>query len=988
MASLFPFQMGLKLMGLAMKFSSSFRKEIYNPAMDYNLNATLQITTRAGDANLFIKFKDGTMKSGKGVIENPDLTLVYKDKDLMAAAISTSAEDTLDLLLSGDLYYTGNMAILAKFSYINSIFPSIKKRPVSSSFPPPDKITEEQEKMKPFQNVILAEKIDKVRYLNDPYLGNYTIQDFPALFELKNRWFSEHVWMCHERAKNITDFFQTEGFDTDLAGKPWNPALRQGKMLQYLLENKSAKVFEGDLLPGSTTSKRMGVQLFPEFGALTIWPELHSVHARKINPYHIDQKTINILNEVFPFWIDRNIREQARAKYGNPLSQQLEEYFVLYFMWKTQAISHTIPNFTKALEKGLVPLRDEITEHLNQTSDPDKKAFYEAMICTLEGVVRYADNLRREVERQVNTIKTTLRRKISEEEREQLQTSLYRLEKMLKSLWQVPNKPAVTFQDAIIEVWILWLCLHQENMNAGLSIGRLDQILYPYFAHDMENATSEKEKEVLLKDTIELIGAFYLKCQDHLPLVPNVGNKLFGGSSSDQAITLGGVTPEGENAVNDLTYIFLKVTELITLRDPNVNARFHPEKNSREYLQRLCEVNINTTSTPSIHNDKEMIQALIHHGFKPEDARNWGATGCVEPTSIGKHFGHTNCMLFNLVAPLEILMNNGYHPLIHPKIGPETGEFTLETFPSFQALLEGFKTQLAFFIRQAVEYNNNLGIIHQEQHPTPFLSAIFDGPTEAGKDVVDGGALYNSSGVACVALADIVDSLFALKSLVYDKKIISLEEFKDVCDRDFSEPNDKVLLERIKRVPKFGSDTPETNEFAQELVDFLYEEFRKEKNYRGGEYFIGLWSMSNHVAFGKLSGTLPSGRLRGKAFTPGITPAPSATDALLQNIKSVASLDSLKLPNNIAFNIKLVPGPQDTHEDALRHFVDYTKSYFDLGGLQIQFNVVTSDTLRDAMVNPENYRWLMVRISGYNAYFTTLNEDMQIELIERMEFHA
>jgi len=992
MPNLLLFRFGLKLMHLGFKLSKNLRKEIYNPELNYAFNKKIQITTRDGNSNIFIEFNNGKMTSGIKKIENPDLILVYRNKKIMSKAFSASADKSIDMLLSGDLYYIGNLSYLSKFSYLTTIFPKKPKLKDSISFPPPTKVTAELKERKPIQNLILNKKVDNVKYLEDPYLGKYSIDDFPWLYNAKNKWFSTHPYICAERAKNVTEFHRIYGFEEDLKGVQenkgeFNPSLRQGLMLKYILSKKKPIILDDDILPGTTTSKRLGVQIFPELGGIGIWPELYTVHARYLNPYHITKEDRDILNHyVFPYWMDRNIREQARKEYGNTLSQRLEEYFCLYFMWKTQAISHTIPDFEFVLKNGTLKIINLIEEKINLLQDIkaknineyyDKKNFYLGMKAALEGVNIYAENLEKEVMAQFN--KSNRKEKLI---------------KIINSLKQVPKYPARSFREAITCIWIIWLCLHQENMNAGLSLGRLDQILYPYFEKDIENLnlqSNESNKDSLenyIKEVIELIGAFYLKCQDHLPLVPNAGNKLFGGSSSDQALTLGGVTSSGENAVNDLTYIFLKVTEMLGFRDPNVNARYHTEKNSIEYLKRLCEVNINTTSTPSIHNDKEMIETLIQHGFKPEDARNWAATGCVEPTSIGKHFGHTNCMMFSLIGPLEILMNDGYHPLIHPKINSITPEFKSEKYPTFEHLMNGYYEQLKFLIRNSIEYNNNLGIIHQKIHPTPLLSALIQGPIEKGIDLTKGGAVYNSSGVALVAFVDVVDSLFSIKKIVYEKKLITLEKLKIILDRDFYENEDKIILEHIKHLPKFGSDNAEVNKLAAELVDFLYNEFGKYKNYRGGNYYIGFWSMSYHVAFGKLSGTLPSGRLKGKAFTPGITPAPGSSDMLIENIKSVAKINARKTPNNIAFNVKLVPDPNDSHELAVNHFCGYAKSYFDLGGLQLQFNVVTSEVLKDAMIHPENYRWLMVRISGYNAYFVTLNRDMQIELIERYEFHT
>lgn len=977
MTSTVPLKLGLKLMGAGFALSPRLRREIFDPATSFAFNLDIQITTRAGDEHVYLSFKDGKMRTGTGKLAKPGLVLVYRDKAILAKAIQYSPEDSLDMLLSGDLYYIGNLVALSKFSYLTTIIPRKVKRPVSPGFPSSTPISVEHARVKRVETIILNKQVDAVRYLPDPYLGEFSLEAFPSLVDMKDRLFSERPAICTERARNLTAFFREEGFELDASGAPWNPSLRQGLALKHVLATKEPRIFEGDMLPGSTTSKRLGVQLFPEFGATLIWPELHTVRSRRLNPYEIDAADIDTLNhDVFPFWIDRNIREHTRKKYGNPISQRFDDHFVLYFMWKTQAISHTIPDWSSLFEKGISGIIASVRNaRARANGDPGKVAFHDGVIAALEGVLLHASRLREEALRQA-AVATDPRRSAE-------------LMEMARVLSVVPASPATTFREAITATWIAWVALHQENMNAGLSLGRLDQVLYPYFERDMHGAGTPEAKARVLREVIELVFSFYMKCGDHLPLVPNVGNKLFGGSSSDQALTLGGMTRDGQDAVNDLTYIFLKVTEMACVRDPNVNARFNVSCNSNEYLARLCEVNINTTATPSLHNDEVMIRSLVQRGFAIDDARDWAATGCVEPTIVGKHFGHTNCMLLNLVAPLEVLMNDGHHPIIHYPVSEGlTPPFSSERYRTFDEVLAGYKAQLAFLIEKSVEINNMLGTAHQATHPTPLLSALIQGTVEAGRDVVDGGATYNSSGVALVALVDVIDSLLALKMVVFEWKKATLEQFKQAIDRNYSAPHDKVILEHVKRVPKFGSDDPGSNALAADLVAFMDETYGKARNYRGGRYMVGFWSMSNHTAFGKLSGALPSGRLAGKAFTPGITPSPGSSDQLLDNIKTVARIDGNRTPNNIAFNVKLVPGPGDAHAVSVDRFAAYAKSYFDLGGMQMQFNVVTSGMLRDAMKHPEQYRWLMVRISGYNAYFIELNEDMQRELIERMEFRA
>ena len=552
---------------------------------------------------------------------------------------------------------------------------------------------------------------------------------------------------------------------------------------------------------------------------------------------------------------------------------------------------------------------------------------------------------------------------------------------------KVPKEPCSSVYEAVTAIWTVFTALQMENANSALSIGRLDQLLQPFFKMDMEKARTEAERERVVKNTMEYVGSLFLRINDHDPLVPGVGNKLFGGTSSDDTVTVGGVDRTGKTAVNDMTYIILKAAEMFGFQDPNMNAKYYSGVNSKEYLRRLCEVNINMAASPIIQNDKAVIEALVHQGIPVEDARDWGASGCVEPDICGKHYGHTNCMMLNMVAPVEMVLNNGTHPVMGDKIGPETGNPAVD-LPTFSSFLEAYKVQLKYLMEKSVEINNYLGIAHQYMHPTPLLSACFCGPMEKGRDVINGGAVYNSSGVALVSISDAIDSLLVIKELVYEKSEVRFPDLLAALDDDFTSPENRKLLARINRVKKFGShaDSGEPNRMAQDLMDYCYDYYIAQPNYRGGVYWPGYWSNSYHVGFGMLSGALPSGRRKGKAFTPGLTPAPGASDQVLDNIHDVASLNNLKMPNNISFNIKLVPHPGDSTEDVLDQFTGYVQSYIDLGGMQWQCNVISSETMREAQKHPDDYRWLIVRISGYNAYFVKLNEKMQEELIERAEF--
>lgn len=980
----------LRAMSLYFQVNPEFRRNIIDekPAQyRYVFNAKFQFRTRDDSICVYAIFEDGRMRVGKGKIESPDLTFNFKSPAGMRRLFSiTKPADPLTMMLENELSTEGNLMYLAKFGHISKDMTMGKKKRkvLAEKKPNPNLIISynpEARSSHPLSHraTLKSYPHDQVKVLDEPFLSEYSLEDFPRLRFIRERLYVNTGEICTERPRLITEYFLRHGFEKDASGRKRDPELRQAEALNYLLTNRQPIIWDWDLLAGTSTTKEVGVLMYPEFGAVALWPELLTVDDRTLNPYKISAEDVDILNyQVFPFWADRCIMEYTRRKYNNPLCQKLDQRWVLYFSWKPHAVSHTIPNFPMILSRGLLDIIREAKEKEEKAQTEKERNFYRAIQLAQQGVINYANNLSQkawEMAQNLSDIDPEQSRRKKE------------LETMADVCARVPAYPARDLQEAINCIWICWVALHMENMNAGLSLGRLDQWLQPYFLADVAQAKSEQEKKEIIKKAIELVGCFYLKCADHLPTVPDLGNRLFGGSSSDQALTLGGVDRNGESAVCDMTYIFLKVTEMLSLRDPNVNARYYPGINSEEYLKRLIEVNTITAATPSLHNDSVIIPALVNQGFALEDARDWGATGCVEPTSCGRHFGHTNCMLLNTVAALEMAMNNGVHPLIGEQVGPKTGNPSdPKSFPSFEDFKEAYKKQLSFLIDQSIEYNNLLGTAHQYLHPTPLLSSFFEGPMEKGKDVIEGGARYNTSGAALVSITDVIDSLMSIKQLIYEEKIVDWETLLDALAKDFV--GYEALHTRIlTKVPKFGTDAEEPRKLAQELIDFIYDEYQRHENYRGGKYTSGFWSMSNHVAFGTLSGALPSGRRKGKPFTPGITPSPGLTDQLLPSIRTISSLDPIKMPNNIAFNVKVAPGPQDTHQEFVERVTAYAKTYFELGGMQMQFNIVTTEMLKDAMVHPENYRWLLVRISGYNAYFVELNPDMQKEIIERTEFN-
>ena len=974
--------LGLRAVAFAFNHSRPLRRRM--KCSDGWINFSVGICTETGSVAQTIIFHDGRVRVSHGVNGGSDVVLKTGDDAALKELVSAPPSEVLRMMLRNRLTIGGNLAFLQLFIYYLSLLSGRMLKRMLHKARKEEIETRRREyctdghgpaeslKGRRKEHLRADRGGDRnVVYLDDPYLPDFDLDDFPRLKKLLERQRGSRPELCAERPKLLTEWYRRNGFEEVSPGRPWQPVLRQGLAFEYLMAHKKPVIAESQLLAGSTTTSPVcGVVVYPDAQALTIWGELNTVDKRLLNPYAVNDETRETLNDVFPFWIKRSFHECVNRDYGRPLSLKLSERLVAIVCSKAICVSHTVPGIRTIMEKGTSGIIDDIQARLAVDSlDEEGRATLEGMVHSLRGLEAYSDRLASEARLQAA--------------KETDPTRVKELLGMAQSCSRVPRMQAATLDEAVQSFWTTWIGMHMENTNAGLSPGRLDQWLQPFYLADMEKINDDAGRRDYIRHAVELISCLYLRISDHMPLSPDIGNILFGTSPPNQVITLGGVTPEGEDGVNDMTYIFLKVTEMLGLPDPNINARINPEKNSETYIRRLCEVNYTTSATPSLHNDTAVFAALRPHGYPEEHIRDWSATGCVEPTISGRHNGHTGGILINLVAAMEMALHNGRHPFMQWDIGPRTGN--VEDFATFDAFFEAYAAQLRFLIEQAVSLNNLFGEVHARMRPTPFISSTIEGCIDKGRDITRAGALYNTTGAANIGLADIVDSLMAVKKLVFDERKVGFRELNDAVDSGFKKAA-KVQALVQNKVPLFGSGDPEAAAMANRVASLIHGIYASHRNYRGGRYTSGFWSMSQHTAYGNLSGTLPSGRLAGKPFTPGLTPEPHASRNYLDFISAVAGLDPVNMDNNMAFNVKLAPSPSDSRDKIVSTMAGYVKTYCSLGGMQMQFNVVDSRMLKDAMAHPEDYRDLIVRISGYNAYFVALSRAQQLELIGRAEY--
>lgn len=801
------------------------------------------------------------------------------------------------------------------------------------------------------------------------------LDSLPRLENLRKLHFDTKAEICVELPLLMTQYLKKFDNPGD------SPELRAGKMYKYILENKRVVFHDDNLLAGTTTTKRKGVLLHPDAYAITIWPELETISQRPMNPFDISEKEIERLNlEIFPFWLERTLPEVARRVYDNPRCQQLMERIIFYLVTKEHVISHTIPDYAAVVNKGLLEIIKEAEERGNAANDQETRDFYRAVQLSLEGILAYADKLSQEAARKARSEYNQARR-----------DELLKISEVCR---RVPAHPPRSFREAVNAMWICKVALHQETPNIALSLGRLDQVLYPAFEEDLKQSRRDGREEEFLKEAIELVGCLWLKICDHMPVSPEAGEILFGGSGSNQAVTLGGVDLEGNLAVNDLTYIMLRATELLQLRDPNVNARYHPGLNgnpeimqkNQAYLQRLCQVNLKTKATPCFHNDKAAIETLVAQGILLEHARDYGVVGCVEPSSSGRTFGHSGAIMMNLPAVLELALFQGKHRLTEgDQISPHETQAP-ELMTSFEDFKQAFKTQLEWLIDQAVIQNNNLGRVYQQHHPFPMLSALMEGCLKNGKDVIQGGAIYNSSGAAMIGLAEVVDSLTAIEEFVFGNGPNTVTFAEIITAINLNWEGYEPLQRRLVKSPhKFGTDSQLARQNADWLMKLLHDTFQNKEHYRNGTYTVGYWTMTTHAGFGYLTGALPSGRKKGEPFPSGITPVSGVAPQLNDVLDFVANLNHIWITNGQALNLKYTPGTSSAPKLA-QCIETFFKAMGPAGGLQVQCNIIDSNTFEEARQFPERHRDLFVRVSGYSAYFVDLSDIMQKEIITRAEY--
>ena len=778
------------------------------------------------------------------------------------------------------------------------------------------------------------------------------LEQTPRITLLKEKMLNEPRYVSIEQARIITRIYQ----ENESLSIPKKRALS----LKAALEELEIGVEKEELIVGNRTKGvRYGV-VFPESGCSWVNKEFETLPTRPQDKFRIKKEDVKEFKEIiYPYWQDRSLEDVIKENYGEEINAIAK---VVKINQKDHAQGHICPDTKTWLELGPKGLMTKAYEKL-KNCDENQKEFYECTIIVLEGVchfmMRYHDYI------------LTMLESLEDDNKKSLQ-------RVADICANLASRPAQSFHEAVQSLWFLFVVLHMESNASSFSPGRMDQYLYPYYQKDIEKGIISKQ------EALEILECLWLKFNQIVYLRNQHCAKYFAGFPIGFNIAIGGIDENGCDIYNELSLLLLKAQYHLGLPQPNLSVRLN-KNSSHELIQEAIKVVAKGSGMPQFFNDEAIVNSMIKDlGIEEKDARNYAIVGCVELTTHGNNLGWSDAAMFNLNKALELTMNHEKCLLTNEPIGLDLG--SIETYESFEDLENAFQKQIDYFIEKMMKAEIVVEKAHQDCLPTAFLSTVIDSCLEKGVDVTRGGAKYNLSGIQMIQIANLADSLAAIKELVYDEKIITRHELLEALQADFK-GYEIIQTMLLNKVPKYGNDVKWVDELGAKWAGYFRERMKDYTNYRGGLYHTGMYTVSAHVPMGENVGASPDGR---NALTPladgGMSPVygrdmagPTAV------LKSVSRMKDSYTTNGGLLNMKFLPEFFKT-ETGMMKFENFLRAFVDLKIPHIQFNVVRREDLLDAKLHPEQHRSLTIRVAGYTAYFVELAGKLQDEIIERTAY--
>ncbi len=779
------------------------------------------------------------------------------------------------------------------------------------------------------------------------------------LTRMRNKLFDSRPCITAERLVLETEAYQK------FAGEA-TPIFR-AKVVKYIMEHMTTLIMDDELIVGTPTNKYRGANLHPEFQSSTEFylPELDAFPLRKTDPYDISPEDRELILKTLPYWEGKSMQDMSKKALPADILERIHDDIITVGL--TNGVSgETTCDHEKLLAVGLKGYIDECRENIRSTlcsskEDQQRVDYWNACIIQCEGLIEYAHRMAAEAERQAAAC-TDPKRK------QELLT-------VAANCRVVPENPPQTFQQALQLVWFVHVYFHIEVCTTANGFGRFDQYMWPFYEKDVL-----LEKNITKDEALEMLECFYLKACEVFEVRDKWYATSFAGYPMWELLVVGGQTPEGKDATNELSYVCLDAASELKTTQPVMAVRVW-DGTPEELIRKGCLMIQDGQANPGFFNDNVAMQMALGKGCSMEEARDWTIVGCIQPgPGGGTADGSPDAGYVNMGKMLEFVLHNGVDPETGKLMGLQTGD--PREFRNIEELKDALKKQILHHYKMVTTGYNIMQSMHMTRYPVIFASMVTRGCVETGKSVQEGGAKYSTAGLYITGAANMADSIAAIDTCVFRDKDITMAQLIDALDKNF-EGEERLRQLLLNKPAKFGNDDPYVDGIYREMMQFIAKNVQTWPDARGGTYSFNVHSQTVNVSHGAVCGATPDGRRAGEAFCDNASPmmgrdmkGPTAT------VKSVASMGQASFHDGALFNLRFDPkGVQG--EKGLASIEGVIKTYFQNGGEHIQINVVDDETLRAAQRTPEKYKGLMVRVAGYMAYFTELDKDAQDTIIYR-----
>ncbi|MFX3617368.1 MAG: formate C-acetyltransferase [Sporolactobacillus sp.] len=722
--------------------------------------------------------------------------------------------------------------------------------------------------------------------------------------------------------------------------------IRRAKATAYILDHVKISIRPWELLVGNrTVSPRNGI-LSPEMDPYWIMQEIDTIQERPQDAFDFTESDKKIYREqLLPYWSGRSMKDFINGKISGDAKQALDD-LVIKLNQTDKGQGHIIMDFPLILKHGIGYYIDLLSKKINKSPSNHffiaGKLIYEAMS---RHFLRYHD--------------VALRMIDGSHENKEREIELGEIAEMCERL---STEAPRSFYEALQLLWMTSIVGQYESNASSLSLGRMDQYLYPFYKRSLDEGVPEFFMH-------EVLGDFYIKTNDVVLLRSRESAKCFAGFPTGYTVVLGGLDKYGQSSVNALSYKMLDLYHEIRLPQPNLSVRIN-ELIPRRFLNKTCETIRLGTGIPQIFNDEVIIPGFLSKGVSLDDARDYAVVGCVETTIPGRTYGLHDIALFNLLRVMEISLH----------------ELKNQKGLTYDQLVKNIVDRIDFYVNAVTTGSDIVDLAHRQFAPIPFLSTLIEDCIENGQDITEGGARYNFSGVQGIGEANLSDSLYVIKKMVFENHEISFNELVTALESDFKGKYEKLRNHVINDFDKYGNDNPELDMIAAKIFRHFALELGKYRNIRGGEFNAGAYTVSAHIPLGEDVGATPDGRNAQDQLADGGLSPMVGRDKLGPTavLKSVSKIDNVLSVNGSLLNLKFQPNTLKG-TSGIKKFADFLMAFTKLKIRHVQFNVQSRETLIEAQKHPENYAGLIVRVAGYSAFFVDLNKKIQDDIIARCE---